>query len=237
MSKSPASTKEGFLCFPKVEYCTTCLSIAPPSSGKTHLLLKCLEEWLKMKMFSEYYLVLPAFENEMSGSYDWLADIPNVHIHEKYHDTLGAEIVAKQKKNNDLFKKNKIKVMPRIFFCVDDASSEKNLFDSENIIAIVTKNRHLHIHSWYLMHGLKGIIPPNVRQNIFYVFLYKLKDTFLKQAFIEFCNFPLDFDDYKRDFKPFFKEYIIPKQYGCLLLGGSRDYSPNADTWFPEGNK
>ena len=71
-TKQPASTKEGFLNFPANEFCTTCLSLACPGSGKTYLLLKCLKEWLKMGMFEEYHVVLPAFKNEMSGSYDWL---------------------------------------------------------------------------------------------------------------------------------------------------------------------
>ena len=233
-SSVPASTKEGFLNFPKNEYCTTCLSIACPGSGKTFLLLKCLKEWLDMNMFSEYHVVLPAFKNEMSGSYDWLEKEKRVFVYEKYHDLIGKQVVAKQMKNHELFKKGKLKEMPRIFFCIDDASSEKHLFKSESIIAIVTKNRHLHIHSWFLAHSDKGIIEPKVRQNIFFVFIYKLKENFLQHAFKEYVNFPIDFDDYRKDFKPFFKEYVIPKQYGCLLLGGSRDYSPNVDEWYSE---
>jgi hypothetical protein len=169
----------------------------------------------------------------MKGSYDWLGPLKNVFVYEKYHDALGGEIIKKQMKNHELLKKGKLKEMPKIFFAVDDASSEKNLFGSENLIGIITKNRHLHIHSWTLLHGDRGVIPPKIRQNIFFVFLYKLKDNFLRHAFMEYCNF-VEFDDYKKDFKPFFNEFVVPKQYGALLLGGSRDYSPNVDEWFTE---
>jgi hypothetical protein len=233
-TKQPASTKEGFLNFAKNEYCTTCLSLACPGSGKTYLLLKCLRAWFDMNMFDEYHVVLPAFKNEMSGSYDWLETEKKVFVYEKYHNKLGEELVTKQRKNKELQKKGKLKEMPRIFFCIDDFTSQGKLFESDAIKSIVTENRHLFIFSWFLGHADKGCIKPAVRQNIFFVFIYKLKDNFLHHAFKEYVNFPIDFDDYKKDFKPFFKEYVIPKQYGALLLGGSRDYSPRVDEWFSE---
>lgn len=236
-TERPATSKEGFINFPKDEYCTTMLSIAPPASGKTYVMLNCLKLWIDMKMFTEYHVVLPAFKNEMNGSYDWLLDYPNVFVYEKYYDRIGNDVVKRQTKSHELLKKKKIKEMPRVFFCIDDATSEKNIFESDAIRSLVTKNRHLHVHSWFLMHSFKGIIKPAIRQNIFFVFLYKLKDEFLNSAFKEFVNFPLDFDNYKKDFKPFFKEYIIPLQYGCLLLGGSRDYSPFVNRWFDSEDK
>lgn len=233
-TQNPTSTKDGFLNFPKDEYCTTCLSIAPPASGKTFIMLECLKIWVKNKMFDEFVVVLPSYKNEMSGSYEWLEPLQNVFVHEAYNDIIGQELVEKQKKNHALFKAKKIKQMPRVFFCVDDASSEKNLFQSDSILSLVTKNRHLNVHSWFLLHADKGVIPPAVRQNIHYVFIYKLKDNFLQHVFKEYVNFSVDFDDYRKDFKQFFKDFVIPHQFGCLLIGGSRDYSPNVHEWFAD---
>lgn len=234
VTKQPATTKEGFLNFPAKEYCTTCLSLGAPGSGKTYVFLQCLKWWIDHKTFSEYHCVLPSYKNEMSGSYDWLETEKNVFVYESYHELTGAQIVKKQLKNHSDFKKGKLKSMPRIFFAIDDASSEGKIFKSESIVEMVTKNRHLHVHSWLLAHADKGIILPRVRQNIFFVFIYKIKDNFLQHAFKEYVNFPNDFDDYKKEFKPFFKEHVIPQQYGCLLLGGNRDYSPYVYRWFSE---
>jgi hypothetical protein len=233
-TNSPASTKDGFLSFPKMEYCTTCLSLGTPGAGKTYVFLKCVEYWVANNTFSEYHIVLPSYKNEMNDSYAWLEPIKNVYVYEKYFDKIGEDIIAKQKKNRELFTKGKIKEIPRIFFAIDDATSQGKLFKSESVKALVTQNRHLYVHSFFLMHADKGVIEPKIRQNIFFVFIYKVKDNFLQHIYKEYVNFSIDFDTYTKDFKPFFREYVSQKQYGCLLLGGSRDYSPFVDEWFTD---
>lgn len=225
--------KDDFLNFPVTDYCTSILSIASPGSGKTFVLLQCLKEWISMNMFSEYHVVLPSYKNEMMGSYDWLEKYDNVFIYEDFYEPIAEKIVKQQEKNHELFKKKKLKEMPKVFLGLDDATGiSKQLFTSTSLKRAITENRHLRIQSWILLHADKGIIAPKIRQNIFFVFLYKMKEQLLHHCFKEYVNFPLDFDDYKRDFKPFFNSEVTPKQYGCMLLAGSKSYSTDVDVWF-----
>ena len=230
--------KEDFLRFPDTDYCTSILSIASPGSGKTYILLKCLKAWIDMGMFEEYHVILPSYKNEMSQSYDWLESYDHVYIYEDYYEMLGSRIVAQQEKNHELFKKKKLKAMPKIFLGLDDATGiNKNLFQSTALKRAITENRHLRIQTWILLHADKGVISPKIRQNIFFVFLYKMKDNLLKHCYNEYVNFPQDFDDYKNDFKPFFVENVVTKEYGAMLLAGSRCYNTDIDLWFPDDSK
>lgn len=227
-------SKETFLNFPKDEFCTTILSLGPPFSGKTFLALKSIKAWIDMKMFDEYYLVLPAFRNEMKGSYDWLENIPNVHIYESVRPKIFEDLIEKCEKNNEMFKKGKLKVKPKYFVMVDDATSQgKGLFGAPVVRRLVTENRHLQIHSWFCLHYDKGILDPKVRSNIYFVFLYKVKDTLLRKAFDEYITFD-EFDDYKNHFKPFWKEFVSVHEFGCLLIQGKKAYNPNACKWYDE---
>lgn len=224
-------SKEEFLNFAKDQYCTTIMSLGPPFSGKTWIALKTIKQWIDMKMFDEYYVVLPSFRNEMKGSYDWMEKIPNMHIYESIRHKVLEDLIVKCEKNNELFKKGKLKVKPRYFFFCDDATSQgKGLFSADVIRRLVTENRHLNIHSWFCLHYDKGILDPKVRSNIFFVFLYKVKDVLLKKSYEEYVTFD-EFDDYKQ-FKEFWKEYVSKNKFGCLLIKGKDSYNPNVCNWY-----
>lgn len=224
------ASKKDFLEFPAVKYATTILSLGPPRSGKTYIMLECVKEWLKMGMFESYHMVLPSFKNEADGSYDWLMKHENVFIYESFHDHISQKILTEQEKANDLFKKGKLKEKPRIFFCVDDATSQgKNLFQSKTMIAFATQNRHYNIHSWFLLHYDKGTVAPKIRQNIFWIFLYPVKPKLLEIAYDDY----IDFKEFRKfeDFQNFWDKYISKQAHGCLLLGNKK-YNPYCSTWF-----
>lgn len=225
--------KDDFLNFPIDDYCSTILSLGQPRSGKTFVMLKCVEQWLKMGMFDEYHMVLPAFKNEADGSYDWLLNYDNVYVYEKYYDRIGNTLIKTAMENDEKWKKKKIPKKPRIFFCVDDATSEGKMFQSESLRALATKNRHLNITSWFLSHYCKGVLDPKVRMNIKYIFLYPVKSKLLKMVWEDFIDFQ-EFDDFKKEFMPFWREYITPKKYGVLLVNGRESYNPMVDSWFSE---
>jgi hypothetical protein len=92
------ASKKDFLEFPATDFCTTILSMGPPRSGKTYLMLKCVKEWLEMGMFEKYVMVLPSFKNEADGSYDWLMEHENVTVYESYHDHIGKQLLRNKKR-------------------------------------------------------------------------------------------------------------------------------------------
>ena len=228
------ASKTDFIEFPANNFCTTIFSLGPPRSGKTYILLKVLKEWLKIGMFEKYILILPSYKNEADGSYDWLEQHENVFVYESFHEHIIKQLIEEQKENNELFKSKKITEKPRIFFCVDDATSQgKGLFSSDVMLAMATQNRHLNIHSWFLMHYAKGILQPKVRLNVNFIFLYPVQKKLLENAFGEFIYFPKDFDDFK-SFKEYWDNTILPQEHGCLLINGKTKYSPWVSEWFTD---
>lgn len=227
------ASKDDFIYFPAKKYCTTIVSLGPPRSGKTYILMKALKEWLDIGMFEKYILILPSFKNEADGSYDWLAEYEHVYIYESYHEHIAQQIIKEQEENNDLFKNGKLEQKPRIFFGVDDATSQGgDLFKSKTMLAFATQNRHLQIHSWFLMHYSKTILQPKIRQNIQFIFLYPVKKALLKNAYDEYLDFK-EFDTFD-DFKKYWDTYVLTQEYGCLFINGKTKYSPWVPYWFPE---
>lgn len=228
------ANKKDFIQFPAEKFCTTIFSLGPPRSGKTYVLLKVLKEWLDMGMFEKYILILPSYKNEADGSYDWLEQYENVYVYESFHEHIIQQILDEQEENNELFKSNKLPEMPRIFIGVDDATSQgKKIFASKAMLKVATQNRHYKIHSWFLMHYSKGIIQPNVRQNVNFLFLYPVKKKLLENAFDEYIDFPKDFDDFNL-FKTYWDKTILTQEHGCLLVNGKKSYSPWVSEWFTE---
>lgn len=228
-------TKQEFLDFPIKEFCTSIASVSPPRGGKTWNLIGSLKYWMKNKTFHKYYLVLPQYKNEMMGSYDFLrtADKKTVIIHEIFSDGFVADILKEQEMYCDLYDKGKIKAKPRVFFAVDDATSQTNIFNSELLIKLVTENRHLQIHSWFLCHAIKKVIDSRVRQNFQFFLLYSMKKKLLEMMYEDFVDFPEDFEDYK-EFYSFFVQRVRSQKYGCLLINGSENYNPDVCKWFPK---
>ena len=225
-------SKVDFLHFPEQEFCTTTLSYGPPGCGKTYMVLMALKYWIDKKMFDKYVCVIPAFKNEMEKSYDWLNDhLDVVDIYEAYDDSIATEIVKMQEKNNKLFDAKKIKKKPRIFFMCDDATGQKGLFESPSLLRMVIENRHLNVHSWFLLHRDKGVIKPALRENMKFVFLYPVHVERLKALFTEYINFMNDFENFN-EFKEFWREYILKQEHGCLFVMDRTAYNPFCSKWF-----
>jgi hypothetical protein len=228
------ATKEGFLNFPKEKFATTILSMGPPASGKTHIMLECLKYWLSVNMFEVYVLILPNFKNEMNDSYAFLNDYENVYIYESFHQSeIEKLLIGPAEKEIEDYKKGKLSERPLKFFAIDDATSQaKDIFSSKLLTSLITQNRHYGIHSWLLCHYDKGVLGKKVRQNIYYIFLYPVKQSLLKccyEDYIDCHDFP-DFDS----FEEFWTEYVKYKKYGSLLLTkyGKGCYNPEARLWF-----
>jgi hypothetical protein len=232
------TSKKEFLNFPIDNYTTAIFSIGQPGTGKTFTMMNSIEFYLThpKKPFSEFHLVLPSVKNEMSGSYDWLLKEKNVFVYEAYHPMISEKIIKECAKNNDLFKAGKIKEKPKIFFAVDDATSQgKKLMTCPNIIRLSTENRHLNVQSWFALHYTANIIPPKVRQNMKFVFIHDIHIKTLKKCWEDFVNFK-EFRKFD-DFLAFWDEYVAKNKYGCLLIKGNEEYNPIVSTWFKDKKK
>ncbi len=228
-------SKNDFLNFPIDNYCSTILSLGKPGSGKTYILLKCIKWWLDHNVFKEYHCVLPAFLDEMNDSYKWLEQYPNVHIYTKYFPQIPEKIIKMQRKQNELFKKGTIKERPKIFFCIDDATSQsEKLFNDPMLLTVFTQNRHVNMHTWFLMHYNKTIIPPKVRQNIAFIFIYKLRVASLEMIHKEMVDND-DLEDFDQ-FRLVLKKYVYINKYGCLLLSED-EFNPYVYYWFQDEGK
>ena len=101
--------------------------------------------------------------------------------------------------------------------------------------AFATQNRHLNIHSWFLMHYDKGTVQPKIRNNIMFIFVYPIKPKLLERIFDEYIDFEDDFEEFE-DFKNFWRQYVKPQRYGVLLIRGKPNpkYNPNVSKWFSQ---
>jgi hypothetical protein len=229
------ATKEEFLRFPIDEYTTSIASVAPPRSGKTYIAMKCLLWWMMHNIFERYYLILPQFKNEASGLYDFLkkADKKKVFIYETYAEFIADDILKTQYKYLDLVDKGKLTrdKVPLALLLIDDATSQTKLFQSDSLLRIVTENRHIKVHSWFLMHAVKHVIDPRVRQNFNFIIVYPMKKKLLENMFDEFVDFQDDFDDYK-SFREFINDHVSNQEHGCLLINGKKNYNPTIASWF-----
>lgn len=218
-------SKEEFLEFPNKEHPTTIFSIGPPGSGKTFIFLRSLEFWIKSGYFKEFHLILPAYKNEFNESYKFLADIPNVYIYESYHSQIGKKLVAICDKDALDFRAKKIKNRTKYFFGVDDATGQgKKIMSCEYAVRMATEPRHLMIHNWFLLHHTAAIIPPSVREQTKFSFIYDVNVSVLKTIWKEYVNFK-EFRKWN-DFMEFWDEYIAGKKYGCLLIWRNTKYNP-----------
>ena len=224
------TSKEQFLNFPVEEYATSIISIGDPGSGKSYVMIACIKEWIKMNVFTEIHLILPSFLNEKNDSYKGLDTYENVFVYENYRSVIAENLIKKSDKNNELCKKGK-EERHRYLFCVDDATGEGiQLMKCPHLIKIATQGRHLNIQSWYCLHSNSAIIPPKIRNNIQYVFIYNLHNVLLKKIWESYINFG-EFRKYN-DFLEFWDNYVINQEHGCLLIKKNKWYSPKVSTWF-----
>lgn len=226
--------KKDFLMYPAKECCTSIMSMAPPRSGKTYVMINCVKEWLEMGMFEKIVMILPQFKKEMNDTYGFLKDVPNVYVYESFNDAIMKKYIDEQEKYSEMYTSKKIDKCPRMLFVCDDATGQKsNLFKSSTMLRIVTENRHLRIHSWVLLHYAKGIIQPCIRENLQFIFVYPLKDKLMRMIYDDFVNFPKTFPTYEV-FEAFYNKYVDDgnNKYPVLLLNGKESFNPDVCKWF-----
>lgn len=204
------------------------VSIGPPGCGKSFIMLNCIKEWLKAGTFAEYHMILPAFKFEQKNSYEFL--LPhmekNVYVYDAYSPMIVRKLIKMGEEPEEKEKKK------RIFFCIDDSTIEGgNLMKSPEMVKLATMCRHYNIHTWLIMHCSKGVVPPKVRNQVKFVFLYDIPPPLLEYVYKEYVD-DVDFKRF-RDFSDYWYAQVQPVKFGCLLLDKIRkEYSNKCDQWF-----
>jgi hypothetical protein len=186
--------------------------------------LRCIAFWLINETFEEMHLVLPVYKYEQNNSYAFLEKYKGktkIKIYNAFHDMIAHNLIKKQSKSKG-----------KIFLGIDDSTHQKSsLMKSDALLQIATTSRHLHIHTWIILHYNKGVIPPNVRQNLGYVFVFQLSTKPLKDIFEQYIQISKykTFDDFDKDFSKMCDEY----KYACMLIDNiHHEISFDVSSWW-----
>lgn len=164
------------------------ISLGMKRQGKTFLLLKYLSWAMLNNKFEEYHLILPQFGNERDGAYQFLVNMKNVFIYDKYHQVVCDKILSIMKKKH-------------IMFAIDDATGELLQNFDTSMTRLLTCNEHgKSCCIWICIHSAKRVLPPLARQMLNYLFLYKVTNAMLlKSLWEEYFSMQYDrFDEFKQ---------------------------------------
>jgi hypothetical protein len=147
------------------------LQVGTKHSGKTvtacvlirHLLLED-------NFYNEFHLVLPSYDNQAKGTFDWLDKLPKkaqnkITIYESFSMVIIDDLIEKAdgKKNRFLY--------------VDDATAEQAFFsNSEQLKALSTRCRHLKITAFLCFHYLRRSLTPQLRNSCEFLMLHRVCD-------------------------------------------------------------
>jgi hypothetical protein len=186
------------------------LSLGAKGSGKSHLLLSCVRRWLAEGKYATFHLVLPNFASEEHGSYDFLKQHKErVYVYPRYVDLVAERVIRVQESK---------KRAGAVFFAIDDATAQIDIFGSAPLCRIATESRHLGVHLWVLAHAAKRVFTPVWRANIDHLFTGRITNTVvLKTLWEEYYSLVPGLERYK-DFMRMYGEVVLAKQYGCLYL-------------------
>lgn len=223
------SSQELFLKQP-YESCRPVISIGPPGSGKSFIMTNCLKYWLKHNTFDQYHLILPAYKYEQNDSYAFLKKYEKekwMNIYESYSPVIANKLI-KQGEIEDQKKK------PRVLFVMDDCTVQGNaLMYSDELIKLAVMCRHYQVMTWLLAHADKAIVPPKVRAQLKFVFIYDVAPSLLESIYKQFVDDP-DFKRF-RDFETYWYKEVQPKKHCCLFLDKIRkEYCDIVNEWFPQ---
>jgi hypothetical protein len=224
--------KKNFLLQP-LQSCRTILSIGVPGAGKTFTMLECLKAWYKYGMFDEYILILPTYKYEQNDSYAFIEEYgDNVTIYDQYVAKIGEDLLKQQKAAYSKDgKKKKGARAKTIFFGIDDSTHQgESLMKDKSMIEIATTSRHIHVHTHLIMHAAKDVIPPKVRNQIAFVFIYDVSPQLLEVIYKEYVKDP-DFKKFAA-FEEYWYENVEDLDHKCLLLDNlNKEYSNTVNEW------
>jgi hypothetical protein len=225
-------SKETFYLQP-FDYCTSVISNGKPHSGKTYRVLKTLQYYFKAGVFDEYHLVIPCYYIEQHDSYGFLKPyvdgkvkgVGPVYIYLEYKEDIVKELLYR----GNAPARGKQRDYGKIFFFMDDTTDSGNvLMHSPALITLATKSRHYGIMTWMVMHASKNVVPPNVRKQLGYLFLCKVKRGELKNVYEQWVD-DEDFEEYD-DFVKYYKQ-IMNGKHGCICFDYIHEEYESTSDW------
>jgi len=188
------------------------ISIGTPESGKSYLALKYMKYALQNNLYDEYHIVAPTYDYEENSSYDFLKKHKDIVKVYKYYHAVVAEKVDRAREKS------------KVLFIVDDATSELlNNIDKTFVKLFITTRHSTHggLTFWMIVHSAKKVLPPMLRQNVKYVFLYRiesselLEDTIFKEFLsLQYRRQGKKYDDFANEFS----EVMENNKYGVVLV-------------------
>ena len=158
--------------------CVIC-SVGSKGAGKTSFMLSCLRACLEKNIYDDYVLILPSYEVEADDSYRFLAEYDEVTIYTRYHEKIA----------RDLYRCNhNINTRKNTLFVIDDASAfavDLHNGKSSELVGLIAESRHVKITTWILVHSLRNILSPILRENIRYLLLYSITNRKLLESVYE----------------------------------------------------
>lgn len=207
------------------EHGRSIMSLGTPNSGKSYLALKYLVWALNNNIYDEIHLIAPMIHAEENDSYGFLKQYSKkVFLYQKYH-----EVVAK--------KIDKLRESKKIMFMIDDATCELLNNIDNTFIKLWTTTRHSKsggLTFWVIAHSGKRVLPPMIRQNIKYIFLYSIESAELLDdtIFKEFVS--LQYFNEGKKFKDFVKDYMTSMKkhkFGCILIARKMGIDWDVPSW------
>ena len=193
------------------------LSIGIKGGGKTYKMLQFVKYALYNNIYERYHLILPMYEAEQNDSYGFLRNQQHCYIYNGY-----SEKVSK------LVEKDRLKY--KTLFIIDDASAElvKNM--DNTFMKIITTTRHGQgCTLWACVHSAKRILAPVVRQNIDWLFVYKIANRkLLIDIYEEYASMTFDT---LNEFMQLYKSAMDEKYNAVLFTIQSSNIDPMTNEW------
>ena len=116
---------------------------------------------------------------------------------------------------------------------IDDATSQSNDITNDiTFIKAATESRHLMLTCWLVTHDLRKVINRTIRTNIDYLFLYKITNSKLLEAFYyEYMSMLPDFKNFAHFKKIYFDNVMKIKYNGMFLNLLENCYSFDIKDW------
>jgi hypothetical protein len=206
----------------------TVISCGTKGSGKSTFLNCCLKELLRYNGFNTYHLVLPSYNFEQEGSYDWLEHAAKVasreygtivRVYTTFNPVLAEQIVGVQRKSN----------ATSALLVIDDATTYAHyLFNQatdSNFISIISQGRHLQIGTWILAHNLKLVLSATIREACAWLYITDISTMkLLEDIWQQWFSITLT----KNEFLALWS-WHAKRPYGALLLSTGRNRAIDAD--------
>lgn len=187
---------------------TVIVSCGSKGSGKSTFMLSMLRACAEANAFDDYVLVFPSLYVEQHDSYKWCMVKKQFTIYTGYHNSILEKLYQR---NRDLKKQKKTLVV------IDDATAfakELRLATNENLIGLVSQARHLKVTLWLLVHSLKNILSPCLRENVGWIIIYSITNRkLLQDIWEEYVSVQCDWNSFSAWYRDMSK-----KKYSSFML-------------------